>query len=363
MKFLANLIASLSLLVAATTTVSAAPLSAEDTTSILSARAVYPVKGEPPYSQNLTDFKAAITCLSPTIGAAAGGVVLLVHGTGSTGRESWLSGPYTDILPTLSPGFDVCYLTLPFRALRDVQVSAEYVVYAVKSLSLKSATKKVHIIGHSQGGGVNPQWALAFWPSIRKKVQTYVSLSGDFRGSLSNVTDAGISTGKLPVLSAALFQQFGGSHYMAAQNRIAPAALVPNMTSIYSAYDEVVRPSSSKLDGAANFLIQDVCKNPLLIVDHFLNIVEFSTFALAYDALLNGKADASRFDRKRCTTYPNGSGKKLDDLIPQLYAVVADLASIVLTNKAPGEPLLKPYVCAKGAATQAEYCGDSGYFP
>ncbi|CAD6974988.1 unnamed protein product [Tilletia controversa] len=360
MKFLTSLTA---LLVATASTVFAAALSEDATTAVLNARAVYPVQGEPPYTQNLTDFKAAITCLPAKVGTAKGGVVLLIHGTGSTGRESWLSGPYTDILPALSPGFDVCYLTLPYRALRDVQVSAEYVVYAVKSLALRSATKKVHIIGHSQGAGVNPQWAMAFWPSIRKKVQTYVALSGNFKGSLSNVTDAGISTGKLPVLSAALFQQFGGSHYMAAQNRIAPAALITNMTSIYSAFDEVVPPSSSKLDGAANFLIQDVCKNPLLLVDHFLNIVEFSTFALAYDALLNGRADASRFDRKRCYTYPNGSGKKLDDLVAQLYAVVADLTSIIFTNKAPGEPLLKPYVCAKGVAGQAEYCGDSGYFP
>ncbi|KAK0538124.1 hypothetical protein OC834_000574 [Tilletia horrida] len=359
MRFLSALTAALSLFAASA---SAFPATSEaPAAAALHARAVYPAAGEPPYSQNLTDLKAAITCLPATVGTAAGGVVLLIHGTGSTGKESWLSGPYTDILPKLQPGFDVCYLTLPYRALRDVQVSAEYVVYAVKSLALRSKTKKVHIIGHSQGAGVNPQWAMAYWPSIKKKVQTFVALSGDFRGSLSNVTDAGLSTNKLPVLSASLFQQFGGSHYMAAQNRIAPAALIANTTSIYSNFDEVVRPSSSKLSGAANFLLQDLC-GPLLIVDHFLNIVEFSTFALAYDALLNGRADASRFQKAFCTTYPDGSKKKLDQLLPQLYAVVADLASIVLTNKAPGEPLLKPYVCAKDASTPAAYCGE-GYFP
>ncbi|KAL9940047.1 hypothetical protein V8E36_000752 [Tilletia maclaganii] len=355
MRLLSSLAGALIAFAAATTAFPA--------TAALHARAVYPSKGEPPYSQNLTALKGAIECLNAsTLGSAAGGVVLLIHGTGSTGRESWLHGPYTDILPKLSPGYDVCYLTLPYRALRDAQVSAEYVVYAVKSLSLKSATKKVHIIGHSQGGGVNPQWALAFWPSIKKKVQTYVSLSGDFRGTLSNVTDAGVSTNGTRVLSESLYQQFGGSHYMAAQNRAAPAALLTNMTSIYSKYDEVVPASSSKLDGAANFLIQDLC-GKLLIVDHFLNIVEFSTFALAYDALLKGRADASRFQRKFCTTYPDGSKKKLDDLVPNLYAIVADLASIIFTNKAPGEPLLKPYVCEKGFAGNATYCGATGYFP
>ncbi|KAK0548061.1 hypothetical protein OC846_003199 [Tilletia horrida] len=359
MQFLTTLTAALSVFVAAAT---AFPATSEaPAAAALHARAVYPTKGEPPYSQNVTDYKGAITCLPATLGSAPGGVVLLIHGTGSTGGESWLHGPYTDILPTLSPGFDVCYLTLPYRALRDAQVSAEYVVYAVKSLALKSATKKVSIIGHSQGAGVNPQWAMAYWPSILKKISSYVAISGDFRGVFGNVTDAGVSTKNLTVLSPSLFQQFAGSHYMAAQNRIAPAALTVNTTSIYSAFDEVVRPSSSKLDGAANFLIQDLC-GPI-IVDHFLQVVEFSTFALAYDALLNGKADASRFKKTYCNTYVNGSKKKLINVLPNLYAVAADIANIVFTNKSPGEPLLKPYVCAKDASVPAANCGDSGYFP
>jgi hypothetical protein len=31
----------------------------------------------------------------------AGGIVFLVHGTGSTGEETWDIGPYTDVLPDL----------------------------------------------------------------------------------------------------------------------------------------------------------------------------------------------------------------------------------------------------------------------
>jgi hypothetical protein len=44
-----------------------------------------------------------------------------------------------------------------------------------------SATKKVFIIGHSQGN-INIQWALAFWPSIRRYVTGFSSLAGDFHG-------------------------------------------------------------------------------------------------------------------------------------------------------------------------------------
>lgn len=50
---------------------------------------------------------------------------------------------------------------LPGRSVVDVQLSAEYVAYGVQYLAPKSSTKKVSIIGHSQGGGVNPQWALS----------------------------------------------------------------------------------------------------------------------------------------------------------------------------------------------------------
>jgi pimeloyl-ACP methyl ester carboxylesterase len=68
--------------------------------------------------------------------------------------------------------------------LGDAQLTAEYVVQGVKYLAPKSANKKVTIIGHSQGGGFNPQWALLFWPSIKKLVSNYIALAGDFKGTM-----------------------------------------------------------------------------------------------------------------------------------------------------------------------------------
>lgn len=85
--------------------------------------------------------------------------------------------------------------------LLDAQLSAEYVAYGIRYLAPQSATKKVALIGHSQGAGkykkhlsnkaldtfnilgLNPQWALIFWPSTKKLVSNYIALSGDFHGT------------------------------------------------------------------------------------------------------------------------------------------------------------------------------------
>jgi hypothetical protein len=47
-------------------------------------------------------------------------------------------------------GIDVCTVDLPDRALTDIQVSAEYVVYAVRHMR-EHYHSKVDILGHSQG--------------------------------------------------------------------------------------------------------------------------------------------------------------------------------------------------------------------
>ena len=46
---------------------------------------------------------------------------------------------------------DACWVNLPNRSLDDVQVSAEYVAYNIRALAAKSKTKKIAVIGHSQG--------------------------------------------------------------------------------------------------------------------------------------------------------------------------------------------------------------------
>jgi len=88
------------------------------------------------------------------------------------------------------PGYDVAWFTSPTRSLGDAQVTAEYIAYNIKRLADMSATKKVFIIGHSQGN-INIQWALAFWPSMRRYVTGFSSLAGDFHGEPSCLASGG----------------------------------------------------------------------------------------------------------------------------------------------------------------------------
>jgi hypothetical protein len=78
-------------------------------------------------------------------------------------------------------------IDLPERSLVDAQLSAEYVAHAVRYLAPQSSTGKIAIIGHSQGAGLNPQWALQFWPSIRPLVSNYIALAADFQGTVVGV--------------------------------------------------------------------------------------------------------------------------------------------------------------------------------
>ena len=80
--------------------------------------------------------------------------VLLVHGTATNSHDTW-SWNYLRAVPAF--GVSVCTVELPDRALGDIQVSAEYVVHAIRAVSAASG-KRVDVIGHSQGS-LEPGWA------------------------------------------------------------------------------------------------------------------------------------------------------------------------------------------------------------
>jgi hypothetical protein len=54
--------------------------------------------GDAPYSLSCDDFGSVITFPNGNQ-AKAGGIVFLVHGTGSAGEETWGTGPYNTVLP------------------------------------------------------------------------------------------------------------------------------------------------------------------------------------------------------------------------------------------------------------------------
>ena len=60
-----------------------------------------------PFSVDKDYMEGAWTCPNGLTGKA---IVLLVHGTGSAGAESWGPTPYHSLLPTEGEGFDICWV-------------------------------------------------------------------------------------------------------------------------------------------------------------------------------------------------------------------------------------------------------------
>jgi len=311
-----------------------------------------------PYSVDTATMAAAITCPDGITGKA-GGIVLLVHGTGSTGSESWSHSPYYLLLPSdpLGPGFDICWIDLPGRSLGDCEVSGEYVAYAIQYLAPQSSTGQISIIGHSQGAGINPQWALDFWPSTRPLVSDYISLAGTFHGSGEGVIACTQQDLTQDGCLVSYIQQTTGSYYLQAQNTRGGAALVTT-TSIYTHYDDIIQPENgpnptSVLPGAANFALQDldIC-GPAHVADHFMMVVDPAAYGLALDALSNpGPADASRFDPTYCTYFKSDELLNLTNVPAYVEAIVND--QVANGPRAFVEPMLMAYVCAEGQST---YC-------
>lgn len=224
--------------------------------------------------------------------------VLLVHGTFTNGAEQY---EWTYI-PLLSErGYDVCAVTYPDRGLGDMQVSAEYVVHALRRIHAETG-RKVAMIGHSQGAGM-PRWALKWWPSARAAVADFVLQAGPNHGTaisdpLTLLAGLGLplpSTGGLPVPLPAAVRQFApDSLFTTAVNRGDETPGDIDYTNLYTQFDELVQPVSPVPTAAldwqqnnpkvANLLLQDLC--PGRFVDHVsIGLTDRLAFELTLDAI------------------------------------------------------------------------------
>ncbi|KAM0756327.1 alpha/beta-hydrolase [Meredithblackwellia eburnea MCA 4105] len=303
--------------------------------------------GDAPYTASAATIKAALNCPNG-IKKKAGGIVFLVHGTASTGSESWNLGPYVQKLPSAGSGYDVCWVTLPGRALGDAQLSAEYVAYGIQYYAPQSKTGKVTVIGHSQGAGLNVQWALTFWPSTRALVQQFISLAGDFKGTAEGAL---FCNGLTSSCAPSMWQQTMGSKYLAVQNNATAGgvALVPT-SSIYTIYDDFIQPETaplgptSYLAGASVYSLQDTsfC-GPTHLVEHVGMLTDTGAYGYTLAALAAGGPVAlSKFDKNYCSGL---KGSTLLDFLfdpSQLLTTVSTVVNTVLASvtsvSVPSEP-------------------------
>jgi triacylglycerol esterase/lipase EstA (alpha/beta hydrolase family) len=291
--------------------------------------------------------RAALRC-TPEVATNPREPILLVPGTTLT-PEANFSWNYERALTAL--GLPYCTVELPNHAMSDIQVAAEYVVYALRKMSgfeAKSRARKVQIIGYSQGGMV-PRWALRFWPDTRKLVDDDVGLDASNHGTIT--AEASCLQGCAP----AVWQQRDNSAFIAALNSYSETFAGSSYTEIYSQNDEIVVPnlnekgSSSVHSGGgdiANIAVQDVC--PGHVADHLaMGSYDPVGYALAIDAVTHaGPAQRSRISATVCaepfqpgvnpSTFAHDDAK-YDQEISEVFATYP---------RSESEPPLKCYVTA-----------------
>lgn len=271
----------------------------------------------------------ALMCYGPT-GKGAPQPILFAPGTGSDGGQVFLLGGGA----FAAMGRTLCAVSFPRRTTADLQVSVQYLVFAIRRLS-RQADRPIAVAGISQGG-LLIRTALTYWPSLRRRVTDAVTAAATHHGApgTAETTATCLSEGCPP----ALWQQRPGSAFLRAINDGRDET--PGRTSyttVRSATDEVVRPQTgprptSALEGAANILIQDVCRERE--TTHLGTAVDSVTIAALADAVTHpGPAEVSRFPVDVCD-HPYGIG--LDERrtslflthAPQLFALGSDLPGV-----------------------------------
>lgn len=173
-----------------------------------------------------------------------------------------------------------------------MQISSQYVAYAIHKISQLAGGISTAIVTHSQGGPVT-QWTLRFWPSTQKLTRAFIALSPDFFGiDILGTQASDFCVGDL--CQASLWQQSSGSNYLEALRNDAFQQLVPT-TAIWSYTDGIVNPpqANAQLPSATVLSVQSLC--PLRTTTHVQMPVDAAAFALALDALNHGgKASLSR---------------------------------------------------------------------
>ncbi|TDT82137.1 triacylglycerol esterase/lipase EstA (alpha/beta hydrolase family) [Arthrobacter sp. AG258] len=286
----------------------------------------------------------SLQCTANT-SSATRNVVLLIPGTTLTPQSNF-NGNWFPALDKLN--WPYCSVTLPDSAMNDIQVSAEYIVNAIRQVRATSG-RKVDLLGFSQGG-LAPRFAMRFWPDTRDMVDDYVALGATNHGSMT------VDGMCVPGCAPALQQQRLNSAFTQATNSYQETFAGISYTDIYSHTDQFVTPNlddsgTTSLHGGGasitNVALQDVC--PLNAADHLATgTYDPVAYALAIDALAHdGPADPARIPASTCTkllmpgvnplTFP---GKYVD-----LWNTV--LAQLVAYPHVVTEPPLRPYVYAQ----------------
>ncbi|GAA0354390.1 esterase/lipase family protein [Streptomyces blastmyceticus] len=220
--------------------------------------------------------------------------VVLLHGTWANQLDTWFV-----LAPELAAKgycvYSLDYGKLPYMPGLNGQgplvKSAGEVSAFVDKVLASTGTKKVDIVGHSQGGGPLPRYYMEFMNGA-SKVDKLIGLAPDNHGA----TASGLGTlaRKVPGVSNVLSlslpgleDQIVGSAFMKKLNSKPDTVPGVKYTVISTKYDEIATPyKSQQLSGpnVRNVVVQDLCK--LDVSEHIaLGLVDRIAFHEVKNAL------------------------------------------------------------------------------
>jgi pimeloyl-ACP methyl ester carboxylesterase len=279
--------------------------------------------------------QAAVSCRGD-LAHATKNPVLLIPGTFAWAQINW-GWNYQQLLPTL--GHPTCKITFPANGAGDIQAATPYAVSAIRMMAHRSG-RKVVLIGHSQGG-LEVRWALRWWPDLRSKVASVITLAAPNGGALYPNQYCTASNS----CAASLYQMRTSSKFLGALNRGRTLTWGIPWTTIGTTSDTVfVLPPEARLRGATNVTVQQVC--PGHEVQHVGLAYDGPTSAIVLDALGHGgHLDMSRISRAACDTdlMPDVTQAEVNRALTQYNAILAkDLGPD--GPRAEAEPPLACYV-------------------
>ncbi len=294
---------------------------------------------EPRLTEGKRAMARALTCYGP-VGPNRPAPLVFAPGTGSNGTQVYILGKGAfDVI-----GRPLCTVSFPRRTTADMQVSVQYLVFAIRTTS-RRARRPVAVAGVSQGG-VLARMALTYWPTLRPRVSDVVTAAAPHHGAMGTAESA--MRCREVGCPPAIWQQAAGSRLLSALNDGRDETPSPTaFTTIRSATDEVVQPQTgpaptSALDGAANILIQDVC--PGRATTHIGTAVDSVTIAALADAVGHrGPAKVSRLPGDVCD-HPYGTG--LDEAQTSQFVALAPLLLSQGSQDLPvvrREPRVRPW--------------------
>jgi hypothetical protein len=241
----------------------------------------------------------ALTTPAPTLTAALScpqGVrgkrnpVLLVPGGG--GDPGFIFSPLEPVLR--ANRYPVCAVTMPLANFGDNQSAAEYIVSSIRTMAARSG-RPVSVIGVSQGG-MQPRWALKWWPDVRSLVGDVIGLAPANQGFAGAPALCGFPC------PPSTRQLIPGSQFLAALNRGDETPGRLSYSVISSATDVNEPPPLNELKGESDdskTQVQEIC--PGREVDHGHIQFDAVAVALVLDALRHaGPARASRIPTTTC---------------------------------------------------------------